>query len=81
MTGNGDKIQRLKDKESGNFRFKSKQQHSHLALDKLYLNIRVLERRFHFIGLVEGVPSHAWQGGWNKMILKVPYNPNHSVIL
>ena len=33
-------------------------------------------------GLVNGVVGGpAWQGGWRFMILEVPFNPGHSVIL
>jgi len=33
-------------------------------------------------GLVNGeVGGPAWQGGWRFMILEVPSNPGHSVIL
>jgi len=33
-------------------------------------------------GLVNGeVGGPAWQGGWRLMILEVPSNPGHSVIL
>jgi len=31
-------------------------------------------------GLVEGVPAHGG-GRWNKMICKIPSNPNHPTIL
>lgn len=31
-------------------------------------------------GLVEGTPAHG-RGDWNLMIVKVPSNPNHSMIL
>lgn len=43
------------------------------------LKLVMLRQGFEQPGLVEDAPACGW--GWNWMILKAPFNPNHSMIL